>query len=75
MRGALLRELRQVVEYGIIPAYAGSTTFCLIKILKVRDHPRVCGEHPAMAKQVKQVKGSSPRMRGAPDGGKGCACQ
>ena len=32
-------------EYGIIPAYAGSTgSRCRSRCLE-RDHPRVCGEH------------------------------
>ena len=32
-------------EYGIIPAYAGSTSSVLYVAIMSRNHPRVCGEH------------------------------
>ena len=51
---------------GIIPAYVGSTSILLWSICREKDHPRVCGEHPAMATIVPPWRGSSPRMRGAP---------
>ena len=52
-------------EYGIIPAYAGSTLRPLDPGNSTRDHPRVCGEHSTFAVCICLQKGSSPRMRGA----------
>ncbi len=51
---------------GLIPAHAGSTLMCSMKTTSWRAHPRACGEHPTDAKAPLDVKGSSPRMRGAP---------
>ena len=48
----------------IIPAYAGNT-FRLSRAAVWRgDHPRVCGEHPALQAHARGHRGSSPRMRG-----------
>ena len=33
---------------GIIPAYAGNTPHCRRRRNRLRDHPRVCGEHPSV---------------------------
>ena len=69
MRGALADVRDKVSIYGIIPAYAGSTqSFQRIAVF-VRDHPRVCGEHPGSCEKNVPMAGSSPRMRGAPLGG------
>ena len=65
MRGALGRRPLWKVYPGIIPAYAGSTVLAGIRRLGARDHPRVCGEHPASAMRTIVQLGSSPRMRGA----------
>ena len=66
MRGAHLWQFRLGVCFGIIPAYAGSTSRCAADGTLPRDHPRVCGEHDLFGKRQWRVKGSSPRMRGAP---------
>ena len=50
---------------GIIPAYAGSTSWVSIGQSEREDHPRVCGEHIYMRSKVPSSLGSSPRMRGA----------
>ena len=50
---------------GIIPAYAGSTRTCRYTVTRLRDHPRVCGEHTMCLTDIDQELGSSPRMRGA----------
>ena len=64
MRGTLiLRSLGRCLRW-IIPAYAGNTSASPCRPNSVRDHPRVCGEHPADAGFGMQCKGSSPRMRG-----------
>ena len=65
MRGALLLVWLTIGLMRIIPAYAGSTTRMLPQHWVYRDHPRVCGEHLTISTQLKYLKGSSPRMRGA----------
>ena len=45
MRGTPRCQRRLIVEFGIIPAYAGNTTNSAVTRSKTRDHPRVCGEH------------------------------
>ncbi len=52
---------------GITPAYAGSTGSRAGVTVTVTDHPRVCGEHSAVGRNVMGVAGSPPRMRGARD--------
>ena len=52
-------------EYGIIPAYAGSTRHGQRYSSQGWDHPRVCGEHPNHSRKLFAQSGSSPRMRGA----------
>ncbi len=52
-------------EYGIIPAYAGSTRHGQRYSSQGWDHPRVCGEHNSMSYPLPPKPGSSPRMRGA----------
>ena len=51
----------------IIPAYAGSTRVAVGGQLHFGDHPRVCGEHVSGVTNIDCSKGSSPRMRGAPN--------
>ena len=64
MRGTLDRHQRVGQVQGIIPAYAGNTSACMRVTGRVRDHPRVCGEHNGNPSAVTFVSGSSPRMRG-----------
>ena len=52
-------------EYGIIPAYAGSTICRWLQPRRRWDHPRVCGEHTFSTPKNVSASGSSPRMRGA----------
>ena len=54
-------------EYGIIPAYAGSTRHGQRYSSQGWDHPRVCGEHFLEILVNADNTGSSPRMRGAHD--------
>ena len=51
---------------GIIPAYAGSTRQERVARGAVQDHPRIRGEHAALASQAHSIAGSSPHTRGAP---------
>ena len=50
---------------GIIPAYAGSTESGSAGRPRRRDHPRIRGEHVAMAGFLPVILGSSPHTRGA----------
>ena len=45
MRGTLVVATADSVQAGIIPAYAGNTSGNGNPLRKIRDHPRVCGEH------------------------------
>ena len=69
MRGAPPRAVHVGKTAGIIPAYAGSTNGVRHYKLCKWDHPRVCGEHYADDISESVKSGSSPRMRGAQDGG------
>ena len=55
-----------VIIAGIIPAYAGNTHVVRLAGDALRDHPRVCGEHPCPKVKHAHDVGSSPRMRGTP---------
>ena len=50
---------------GIIPACAGSTSGRMLVWATVRDHPRMCGEHPVLFLPPFVGEGSSPHVRGA----------
>ena len=65
MRGAPVKHVPVRKLWGIIPAYAGSTSSAGIGASMSRDHPRVCGEHYAEEFVGRYAEGSSPRMRGA----------
>ena len=45
MRGTLCDGRSEIVQPGIIPAYAGNTGVHTVVLSTSRDHPRVCGEH------------------------------
>ena len=50
---------------GIIPAYAGSTFCGGGHSPRLRDHPRIRGEHCPFPKALLPWTGSSPHTRGA----------
>ena len=64
MRGTPSGTARPSGRTGIIPAYAGNTATTRTMQSGTRDHPRVCGEHPAVTCTAALIAGSSPRMRG-----------
>ena len=66
MRGAPFDPWLPHPESGIIPADAGSTVRQPMLRILHEDHPRGCGEHPEGEGYKCRMKGSSPRMRGAP---------
>ena len=64
MRGKLKAATRRLCTNGLIPAYAGKTLTVLVRSLRSRAHPRVCGENPPCVVLTEGSPGSSPRMRG-----------
>ena len=64
MRGTQSEPQISVKSSRIIPAYAGNTAAVLHAVDRLRDHPRVCGEHSDSSVCVMPCSGSSPRMRG-----------
>ncbi len=64
MRGTPIAISVSCVTGGIIPAYAGNTAYSMRPKCLIWDHPRVCGEHFYQALGIKNLPGSSPRMRG-----------
>ena len=73
MRGTLDPDYSTVNVHGIIPAYAGNTYCRCLGSLRVRDHPRICGEHFPSQHLGGDVEGSSPHMRGTQPGSHGQA--
>ena len=55
-----------MTKQRIIPADAGSTKQYPKVVTEKGDHPRGCGEHIEPTPETIDVRGSSPRMRGAP---------
>ena len=68
VRGARCRGLPDGVKPGIIPACAGSTWMIAVPDDRVRDHPRMCGEHSMLCRWSEIRRGSSPHVRGARGG-------
>ncbi len=68
VRGARARAVHPLGWRGTIPARAGSTRRRTRPRLGRRDHPRACGEHPALRKTIGHALGPSPRVRGARPG-------
>ena len=64
VRGTLYGRRVRRRPGGIIPACAGNTSAQLCADIARRDHPRVCGEHPAVIAALNVEAGSSPRVRG-----------
>ena len=66
MRGTQRKPRDFGTTGGIIPAYAGNTAGGRQSRVRIRDHPRVCGEHLPEPFRSSRIEGSSPRMRGTP---------
>ena len=64
MRGTLTSGCDVSIRIGIIPAYAGNTSWRCGSRCRAWDHPRVCGEHTMRNFPYLRDEGSSPRMRG-----------
>ena len=72
VRGTLLRHEGLKILAGIIPACAGNTGKHSPLVRFLRDHPRVCGEHPLDIIQELFALGSSPRVRGTQTNASSC---
>ena len=64
-RGAHASEELDDIDNGIIPACAGSTARERPNLRRLRDHPRMRGEHQVMTSSASASPGSSPHARGA----------
>ena len=64
MRGTPRQRSRRPPRRRIIPAHAGNSTTHRVDHRLATDHPRACGELPAIATERATEFGSSPRMRG-----------
>ena len=64
-RGAPQARLRRRLRERIIPAYAGSTGSKPTRPHRMRDHPRIRGEHGVSRVSAHSRQGSSPHTRGA----------
>ncbi len=64
VRGTQGAKVGRFAVVGIIPACAGNTSAGAMPVPSRTDHPRVCGEHPAMVCTTPAAPGSSPRVRG-----------
>ena len=64
-RGARGPSWRSGRGRGIIPAYAGSTSFRRRARRSLADHPRIRGEHRGRNQGCRYEDGSSPHTRGA----------
>ena len=52
------------VGAGITPACAGNTKISCTWTMLPSDHPRMCGEHPTIVKDLSGFIGSPPHVRG-----------
>ena len=64
MRGKVTTFFAIVAIVGITPAYAGKSLLFLEIVVRLGDHPRVCGEKTLGKSVPSDAKGSPPRMRG-----------
>ena len=64
MRGKVIHTLVRITIYRITPAYAGKSCGTGFVRNAERDHPRLCGEKPAIAATINPTGGSPPPMRG-----------
>ena len=67
-RGARTSPPEVIAEWGIIPAYAGSTPASGPTSPAPPDHPRIRGEHGRLVRCLLRQRGSSPHTRGARSG-------
>ena len=64
VRGILVFNLVFNLKAGITPACAGNTPSGKEQKMKIKDHPRVCGEYACSSDVATISTGSPPRVRG-----------
>ena len=64
MRGKAWLLYHRGELFRITPAYAGKSADRQVVIVRQWDHPRLCGEKPALAGATRCISGSPPPMRG-----------
>ena len=64
MRGKVIKQVLEMLDKRITPAYAGKRKVCDGSRHETRDHPRVCGEKIISMLKASFGAGSPPRMRG-----------
>ena len=69
VRGPRLGHTEYTYYGGITPACAGTTKPCLLLLLLVGDHPRMCGDHYQLLSTAMEEGGSPPHVRGPPNMG------
>ena len=65
-RGTQATQTMADCQCGLIPAYAGNTVCVGESCTSAGAHPRLRGEHPALARGAGFASGSSPLTRGTP---------
>ena len=68
VRGSRVEHHLEEVGSGIIPAGAGLTSSTTSATSVKWDHPRGCGAHALNVVEETKQQGSSPRVRGSPEG-------
>ena len=68
VRGKPALAAARDMKLGLIPACAGKTLVCQVFVECSWAHPRVCGENDLRGLSDLARVGSSPRVRGKPDG-------
>ena len=69
VRGPPVNTVWITVHTGLIPASAGTTRMDWVPKYPSTAHPRECGDHLTIYGQGILEQGSSPRVRGPPEGG------
>ena len=64
MRGKVHNAILTFHQGGITPAHAGKSLRLPNNHVRIRDHPRACGEKVVFLIDEIQIEGSPPRMRG-----------
>ena len=64
MRGKVWDDRREIVSFGITPAYAGKRSPRNVPMPQDGDHPRLCGEKFGDCGNSPPAIGSPPPMRG-----------
>ena len=64
MRGKVQQSLKAAASHGITPACAGKSQHFRRPLLRLRDHPRMCGEKWMKSCRATRSTGSPPHVRG-----------